>query len=193
MADAPVAAARVVAHLVGGDGAELDPRQRIDFGDGSTLSAATALGFAWPSWAVFAACLVGRVEQVAGHEPLGLAISCMLRGADTIVASVVELTDDGALACGEPHADDRRRRPRPRLHLHRGAPGGVALARPRGRFTAASRARPRASPAAGAGGGPRGSNGGAVQVEPSISSGLRAMWTLAGKTARRRASSHQRA
>ena len=140
MADAPVAAERVVAHLVDGDGAELDPlcardglevvssrekflgalrsrlfdgaymashgdelglRQRIDFGDGSTLSAATALGFAWPSWAVFAACLVGRVEQAAGHEPLGLAISCMLRGADTVVASVVELTDDGALACGE--------------------------------------------------------------------------------------------
>ncbi len=82
-------------------GDELGFRQRIEFSDGSTLSAASALGFAWPTWAVFGACLVGRLEQAAGHEPFGLAVSCMLRGADTVVASVVELTDEGALACGE--------------------------------------------------------------------------------------------
>lgn len=76
-------------------------RQRIEFADGSTLSAATALAIRWPSWAVFGSCLVGRVEQAAGHEPFGLAISCMLRGADTVAASVVELTDEGATACGE--------------------------------------------------------------------------------------------
>ncbi len=75
--------------------------QQIEFADGSTLSAAAALAYDWPQWTVFSSCLVGRVEQLAGREPFGLAISCMLRGAGTVLASVVELSEGGARACGE--------------------------------------------------------------------------------------------
>jgi tetratricopeptide (TPR) repeat protein len=82
-------------------GRETGLRQHVEFSDGSTLSAATALGYHWPAWVIFATCLVGRVQQVAGQEPLGLAISCILGGADTVLASVLEITDDGAASvCG---------------------------------------------------------------------------------------------
>jgi len=79
-------------------GRESGLRQHVEFADGSTLSAATALAYPWPPWVVFATCLVGRVEQVAGQEPLGLAVSCMLGGAETVLASVLEITDDAAAA-----------------------------------------------------------------------------------------------
>jgi len=81
-------------------GDQLGLGQRVELGDGSALSAASALACTWPPWVVFSSCLVGRVEQVVGQEPFGLAISCMLRGADTVVASVVDLTGAGAMACG---------------------------------------------------------------------------------------------
>jgi hypothetical protein len=82
-------------------GSSVGLRQQIEFADGSGLSAASALAYEWPPWTVFSSCLVGRVEQVAGREPFGLAISCMLRGADTVFGSVVELSEEGALVCGE--------------------------------------------------------------------------------------------
>lgn len=82
-----------------GDGLGL--RQAVAFADGSELSAAGALASSWPPWVLFGSCLVGRTDHVAGREPLGLAISCMLRGAETVVASVVELTERGAVAIGD--------------------------------------------------------------------------------------------
>lgn len=82
-------------------GRDIGLRQAVEFADGSTLSAAGAIGCSWPRWTIFSSCLVGRVEQVAGAEPLGLPISCMLKGADTVIASVVEITDGGAKGiCG---------------------------------------------------------------------------------------------
>jgi tetratricopeptide (TPR) repeat protein len=86
-------------------GSSVGLRQEVEFADGSVLSAAGALGYEWPAWTVFSSCLVGRVEQVAGREPFGLAISCMLRGADTVFGSVTELSEDGALVCVEAAAD----------------------------------------------------------------------------------------
>lgn len=85
---------------IGSHGGDRGLRQAVEFGDGSMLSAPGALSCAWPPWAVFGSCLVGRVEHAMGREPLGLAISCLLRGADAVVASTVELTDDGASVCG---------------------------------------------------------------------------------------------
>jgi len=76
-------------------------RQEVEFADGSTLSAAAALAYEWPPWTVFSSCLVGRVDHLPGREPFGLAISCMLRGTNTVLASVVELTEQGARVCGE--------------------------------------------------------------------------------------------
>jgi hypothetical protein len=86
---------------VASHGSSLGLRQQIEFADGSGLSAASALAYEWPAWTVFSSCLVGRVEQMAGREPFGLAISCMLRGADTVFGSVVELSEEGAMVCGE--------------------------------------------------------------------------------------------
>lgn len=82
-------------------GHDVGLRQAVEFADGSTLSAAGALSYKWPRWAIFSSCLVGRVEQRAGGEPLGLPVSCMLKGADTVIASVVEIADQGAISiCG---------------------------------------------------------------------------------------------
>jgi tetratricopeptide (TPR) repeat protein len=86
---------------VASHGSSFGLRQQVEFADGSGLSAASALAYEWPAWTVFSSCLVGRVEQIAGREPFGMAISCMLRGADTIFGSVVELSEEGALVCGE--------------------------------------------------------------------------------------------
>ena len=72
--------------------------QRTMFSDGQPLSAARALAHTWPvPWTVFASCLVGRVDRIVGREPLGLAISCMLGGSHTVVASVLEVTSADAL------------------------------------------------------------------------------------------------
>jgi tetratricopeptide (TPR) repeat protein len=82
-------------------GREMGLDQHIEFADGSTLSAAAAIAYPWPPWVLFASCLVGRVEAVAGQEPLGLGISCLLGGADTVVASVLEIDDrEAASICG---------------------------------------------------------------------------------------------
>lgn len=82
-------------------GREMGLDQHIEFADGSTLSAAAAIAYPWPPWVLFASCLVGRVEAVAGQEPLGLGISCLLGGADTVVASVLQIDDaEAASVCG---------------------------------------------------------------------------------------------
>ena len=81
---------------VGAHGSERGLAQHVRFSDGTTLSAASALAHRWPRWTVLASCLVGQVSQTAGSEPLGLAVSCILGGADTVIASVIEITDAGA-------------------------------------------------------------------------------------------------
>jgi hypothetical protein len=65
---------------------------------------------------VFASCLVGRIDHTLGAEPLGLPISCVLGGADTVVGGVVEVGyTAGALAA------------RVALRLSRGAHPAAAL------------------------------------------------------------------
>ena len=72
-----------------GDGLGLG--QHIIFRDGSTLSAGTALALRWPRWVLFASCLVGRVPIELGRDPLGLPVSCLLGGAQTVIGGVVEV------------------------------------------------------------------------------------------------------
>ena len=83
-------------------GAQSGLDQQILFGDSSTLSAATALTTHWPSWVVFASCLVGHVSIRPGWEPLGLPISCLLGGARTVIGGVIEAANHrtGELAVG---------------------------------------------------------------------------------------------
>jgi CHAT domain len=72
-------------------GADEGLAQSVAFGGGGRLSAAAALGHAWPPWVVFASCLVGRIDFDLGEEPLGLPISCVLGGADTVIGGVIEV------------------------------------------------------------------------------------------------------
>ncbi|MDA0182902.1 CHAT domain-containing protein [Solirubrobacter phytolaccae] len=67
-------------------------QQRVQFPDDRWLSAGGALSHGWPDWVVFAACVIGRIDPRLGGEPLGLPISCMLRGATTVIAAVVRIT-----------------------------------------------------------------------------------------------------
>ncbi|MEV4826883.1 CHAT domain-containing protein [Micromonospora sp. NPDC049257] len=72
-----------------GDGTGL--AQSINFSQGGKLSAASALRFRWPRSLVFASCFVAKVEHQAGHEPLGLAIACMLGGCRSVIGGLVEV------------------------------------------------------------------------------------------------------
>lgn len=85
LADRP-AGAYIAAH-----GDEEGLSQAVTFRHGGDLSASTALGREWPAWVVFASCLVGRIDFTLGEEPLGLPVSCVLGGADTVIGGVVEV------------------------------------------------------------------------------------------------------
>lgn len=65
--------------------------QALSFDGTGVLSAAGALGVPWPSWVLFASCLVGRTEFKVGEEPLGLLISCMLGGSHSALGGVIEI------------------------------------------------------------------------------------------------------
>jgi len=77
---------------IGSHGERTGLDQRVQFPDGEWLSAGDALAHPWPAWVVFAACVVGRIDPRAGGEPLGLPISCMLGGTNTVVAAVAKIT-----------------------------------------------------------------------------------------------------
>ncbi|WP_406356316.1 CHAT domain-containing protein [Streptomyces sp. NBC_00658] len=68
-----------------------DHGHELGLGDGSILSTDSALGMWWPAWVVFASCIVGRLNLQTGHEPEGLATSCLLGGASTVIAGVVKV------------------------------------------------------------------------------------------------------
>jgi hypothetical protein len=80
--------AYVAAH---GEGAGLE--QHVTFGDSGILSAAAALGYPWPAWTIFASCLVGGLEYDLGEDPLGLPVSCLIGGGQSVVGGVIEVTD----------------------------------------------------------------------------------------------------
>jgi hypothetical protein len=65
--------------------------QHVVFAGSGVLSAATALSLRWPSWTVFASCLVGSLDMRLGQEPLGLPISCLLGGSRSVVGGVIEV------------------------------------------------------------------------------------------------------
>lgn len=88
--------AYIAAH---GDGMGLG--QSVGLGDGR-LSAGAALRSPWPSWTVFASCLVGRVPLQTGQEPLGLPISCVLAGSHSVLAAMAEVPSATLPAFAEP-------------------------------------------------------------------------------------------
>jgi hypothetical protein len=76
-----------------GEGAGAD--QEVGLPDGSAVTLLSALETSWPPWTFFGSCVVGGLEQRAGVEPLGLAVSCLLRGAESVFAGVLSI-DPGA-------------------------------------------------------------------------------------------------
>jgi tetratricopeptide (TPR) repeat protein len=74
-----------------GHGNGLD--QQLDLVGGGQISAASALTLAWPSWLIFASCLVGTMRITIGSEPTGLVTSCLLGGAASVIAGVVEVNE----------------------------------------------------------------------------------------------------
>lgn len=65
--------------------------QQLRLLGGAQISAASALMLPWPDWLIFASCIVGTMQVSAGTEPTGLVTSCLLGGADSVVAGVVEV------------------------------------------------------------------------------------------------------
>ena len=72
-----------------GHGDGLD--QKLDLVGGGQISAASALTLAWPGWLIFASCIVGTIRITMGSEPTGLVTSCLLGGAASVIAGVVEV------------------------------------------------------------------------------------------------------
>ncbi|MET9904756.1 CHAT domain-containing protein [Streptomyces sp. NPDC006446] len=56
--------------------------------DGSALSAAGALHWTWPPVVVLNSCWINRMDVGTGHEPFGLPLACLLRGATTVLAGI---------------------------------------------------------------------------------------------------------
>ena len=61
--------------------------------DGSTLSAATALGFSWPPMVLLGTCWVTHLDTAFGHDPISFPMSCLLGGARTVVGATGPLHD----------------------------------------------------------------------------------------------------
>ena len=76
---------------VAAHGSELGLAQGVSSRDGRRLSAATALAGRWPTWVVFASCVVGTVESRSGEDPLGLPVSCLLAGAESVVGGTCDI------------------------------------------------------------------------------------------------------
>lgn len=72
-----------------GHGDGLD--QELDLVGGGHISAASALTLSWPNWLIFASCIVGTMRITMGSEPTGLVTSCLLGGAASVIAGVVEV------------------------------------------------------------------------------------------------------
>lgn len=65
--------------------------QKLVLSGGAQISAASALALQWPEWVIFASCIVGSLQMSAGAEPTGLVTSCLLGGASSVVAGVLEV------------------------------------------------------------------------------------------------------
>ncbi|MFF2996528.1 CHAT domain-containing protein [Streptomyces sp. NPDC057950] len=61
--------------------------------DGSTLSAATALGLAWPNTVLLGTCWVSRLDTAFGRDPVSFPMSCLLAGARTVAGATGPVQD----------------------------------------------------------------------------------------------------
>lgn len=62
--------------------------------DGSVLSATAALRLRWPPTVILGACWISAVSIGAGREPFGFPLSCLLRGATTVVGGIAPIPDN---------------------------------------------------------------------------------------------------
>lgn len=61
--------------------------------DGTVLSEESALRFTWPPVVILASCSVGAASSGTGLEPSGFPLSCLLRGARTVIGGVAPIPD----------------------------------------------------------------------------------------------------
>jgi hypothetical protein len=88
-----------LAYIAGhGGGQGLD--QYFIHPDGTHLSASEALTLHWPEVVIITCCYAGGVSVVAGHDPFGLPVSCLLRGARTVIGCNRTVNDDAAGSIG---------------------------------------------------------------------------------------------
>ena len=106
------AVAYMAAH---GSGEGLE--QAISLGGSASLGAAAALASDWPACVIFASCFVGRVGHNSGHEPLGIGIACLLRGAESVIGGVIAVGSDATAEIG----------PTAAIRIAQGVPAAQAL------------------------------------------------------------------
>ena len=68
-------------------------RAEVRLRDGTVLSEESALRFAWPPAVILASCSVGAASAGTGLEPSGFPLSCLLRGATTVIGGVAPIPD----------------------------------------------------------------------------------------------------
>lgn len=83
-----LAGAYIAAH-----GGGLGLQQHVTFTGSGRLSAASALSYPWPEWTIFASCLVGRLDYALGDDPLGIPVSCLIGGAQSVLGGVIRVND----------------------------------------------------------------------------------------------------
>lgn len=62
--------------------------------DGTVLSEESALRLPWPPLVILASCWVGAGSARTGREPSGFPLSCLLRGATTVIGGTAPIPED---------------------------------------------------------------------------------------------------
>jgi hypothetical protein len=62
--------------------------------DGTVLSEESAMRLRWPRTVILASCWVGAASAGTGREPSGFPLSCLLRGATTVIGGTAPISDE---------------------------------------------------------------------------------------------------
>lgn len=62
--------------------------------DGTVLSEESAMRLRWPPTVILASCWVGAASAGTGREPSGFPLSCLLRGATTVIGGAAPISDE---------------------------------------------------------------------------------------------------